>query len=323
MSAAMEEVLFFSGSSHPTLAEEVAVVAGLRLGRIELGRFPDGEIFVQLNENVRGRDVFILQSIARHPNRYLMELLLIVDAAKRAAARSIVVVIPYFGYSRQDRRDKPRVPITAKLVADLLQSAGVKQVVTMDLHTDQLQGFFNIPVDSLHGRPKLAEAFLNWSGDHDASNLVVATPDVGSVKLARAYASELKVDLVIVDKERLDATKVKATTVIGDVQGKDVLLADDMCSTAGTLVSAAKACQEKGANRVFAAITHGLFVGDSIKNLEASPIEALFVSDTIPLNEKAAKCSKVHPTSVASLFGQAIQCIVSAKSISSMYLCCV
>ncbi len=319
----MDEVLFFAGSSHPKLAQDVAVAAGLQLGRIELGHFPDGEIFVQVQENVRGRDVFILQSIARHPNRYLMELLLIVDAVKRAAARNVVVVIPYFGYSRQDRRDKPRVPITAKLVADLLQAAGVKQVVTMDLHTDQLQGFFNIPVDSLYGRPRLAEAFRAFRAEDEGDNLVVATPDVGSVKLARAYATELKVGLVIVDKERIDASKVKAMTVIGDVNGKDVLLADDMCSTASTLVSAAKACHEKGARRVFATVTHGLFVGDSIKKIEASPIEALFVSDTIPLNEKAAQCSKVYPTSVAGLFGQAIQCIVSAKSISSLYLCCV
>lgn len=319
MSPVMDEVLFFAGSSHPSLAEEVATAAGLRLGSIDLGHFPDGEICVQVNENVRGRDVFILQSIARHPNRYLMELLLIVDAVKRASARNIVVILPYFGYSRQDRRDKPRVPITAKLVADLLQAAGVKQVITMDLHTDQLQGFFNIPVDSLHARPRLIEAIRPWVEGHD---LVVATPDVGSVKLARLFAAELKAGLIIVDKERQDHSSVKATTVIGDVQGKDVLLADDMCSTASTLMSAAKACREKGARRVFAAVTHGLFVGDSILKIEASPIEALIVSDTIPLNERAAECSKIHCTSVASLFGQAIQCVVSAKSISSLYLCC-
>ncbi|MDP1836698.1 MAG: ribose-phosphate pyrophosphokinase [Chlamydiales bacterium] len=318
MPASMDEVLFFAGSSHPVLAEEVASAAGLRLGRMDLGQFPDGETFVQVHETVRGRDVFIMQSIAREPDRYLMELLLIVDAVKRAAARNVIVVIPYFGYGRQDRRDKPRVPITAKLVADLLQAAGVKQVVTMDLHTEQLQGFFNIPVDSLYARPRLIEALRQ---NYDVSNLVVATPDVGSVKLVRAYANELKVGMVIVDKERIDAFKVRATTVIGDVNGKDVLLADDMCSTAGTLVSAAKACQEKGARRIFAAVTHGLFVGDSIEKIEASPIEALIVSDTVPLNEKAAQCSKVQTTSVASLFGQAIQCIVTAKSISSVYYC--
>ncbi len=319
MSTSMDEVLFFTGSSHPSLAQDVATAAGLQLGCMELGHFPDGEIFVQVQENVRGRDVFILQSIARHPNRYLMELLLIVDAVKRASARNIVVILPYYGYSRQDRRDKPRVPITAKLVADLLQAAGVKQVITMDLHTEQLQGFFNVPVDSLYGRPRLIEAFRSKV---DSDNLVVATPDVGSVKLARAYASQLKVGLVIVDKERLDHSRVKTTAIIGDVQGKDVLLADDMCSTAGTLVSAAKACHEKGARRIYAAITHGLFVGDSITKIEASPIEALFVSDTIPLNERAAHCGKVHCVSVASLFGQAMHCVVEAKSISSMYLCC-
>ena len=312
----MDDVLFFTGSSHPALAEAVAAAAGISLGRIDLGHFPDGEIFVQVNETVRGKDVFIMQSIARHPNRYLMELLLIVDAVKRAAARNIVVLMPYFGYGRQDRRDKPRVPITAKLVADLLQAAGVKQVVTMDLHTEQLQGFFNIPVDSLYARPRLIEAFRTWGLDE---HLVVATPDVGSVKLARLFATDLKAGLVIVDKERVDHSRVKATTVIGDPKGKDVLLADDMCSTASTLVSAAKACHEKGARRIFAAVTHGLFVGESIKKIEASPIEALIVSDTIPLNEAAANCSKVHTTSVASLFGQAICCIAMSKSISCIH----
>jgi ribose-phosphate pyrophosphokinase len=316
MSASMDEILFFAGSSHPSLAREVAASAGLVLGRMDLGHFPDGETFVQIHETVRGRDVFIMQSIARQPDQYLMELLLIVDAVKRAAARNVIALIPYFGYSRQDRRDKPRVPVTAKLVADLLQAAGVKQVVTMDLHTEQLQGFFNIPVDSLYARPRLVEALRNLIS---VDNLVVAAPDVGSVKLVRAFANELRTGMVIVDKERINASKVRVTTVIGDVNGKDVLLADDMCSTAGTLVSAAKACHEKGARRIFAAITHGLFVGNSIEMIEASPIEALIVSDTVPLNESAASSSKVITTSVASLFGQAIQCIVSAKSISSMY----
>ena len=317
MSAPEETALLFSGSSHPSLAKEIAGAAGIKLGEVELKTFPDGELYCQIKENVRGHDVYLVQSVCTHPNRYLMELLLMVDAVKRASARSIVAVLPYFPYARQDRRDQPRVPITARLVADILQVAGVRQVVTMDLHTDQLQGFFDIPVENLAARPCLIEAFRAQAGDE----LVVATPDVGSVKLAREYALELDVNLVIVDKERVNATEVAVTTVIGDVKGKDVLLADDMCSTAGTLVSAAKACHEKGARRVFAAATHGLFVGESIERIEASPIEAMIVSNTVPLNRQAAQCSKIHTASVASLFGQAIQCILSAKSISSMCHC--
>ncbi len=245
MPDSQSQALICSGSSHPELAAEIAQCAGIKLGEIDIQAFPDGEIAVQLHESVRGRHLFIVQSIARDPHRYLMELLLAVDAAKRASARTIVAVIPYFGYGRQDRRDRPRVPISAKLVADLLTAAGVTQVVTMDLHTEQLQGFFNIPVDSLHARSRLIEAFRK----HVQAEVVVATPDVGSVKLARAYANELGHGMVIVDKDRIDASNVKASIVIGDVKGKDVLLADDMCSTAGTLVSAAKACQEKGARR--------------------------------------------------------------------------
>ena len=307
--------LICSGSSHPELAIEIAESAGIKLGEIDIQEFPDGEIAVQLHESVRGGHLFIVQSIARDPHRYLMELLLIVDAAKRASARHIVAIIPYFGYARQDRRDRPRVPISAKLVADLLTAAGVTQVVTMDLHTEQLQGFFNIPVDSLHARSRLIEAFRKQKIE---AEIVVATPDVGSVKLARAYANDLGTGMVIVDKDRIDATQVKTSIVIGDVKGKDVLLADDMCSTGGTLVSAAKACQEKGARRVFAVISHGLFVGDSVERIRNSPIEALIVSNTIPANEAALSCGKILYASVAPVFGRAIQGILAAESISSL-----
>jgi len=306
--------LVCSGSSHPELAAEIAKSAGVKLGEIDIQEFPDGEIAVQLHESVRGRHLFIVQSIARNPHHYLMELLLIVDAAKRASARTIVAVIPYFGYARQDRRDRPRVPISAKLVADLLTAAGVTQVVTMDLHAEQLQGFFNIPVDSLHARSRLIETFR----EQVKTEVVVATPDVGSVKLARAFANDLGTGMVIVDKDRIDAYNVRNSIVIGDVKGKDVLLADDMCSTGGTLVSAAKACQEKGARRVFAAISHGLFVGESVGKISTSSIEALIVSNTIPANEAALSCSKILYTSAAPLFGRAIQGILAAESISSL-----
>jgi len=310
------EFLLFTGSSHPELAQEIADNLGISLGRRKLERFPDGEISIQIEENVRGRDVFVMQTISLDPNNLLMELLIMIDSLRRASANSINVVIPYFGYARQDRKDKPRVPITAKLVANMLNNSGATRVLTMDLHTDQLQGFFDIPVDNLYGRPQLAEAFRKI---HGTDNLVVVTPDIGSIKLARAYASHLHTDLAIVDKHRKNATHVEVTTVIGDVEGKDILLADDMCSTAGTLVSAANACREKGANQIFAAVTHGLFVGNSVEKIERSPIEALLMSNTIPYTDRLAGSSKIQIVSVGSLFGSAIRCIVSRESISSLF----
>ncbi len=257
-----------------------------------------------------------MQTIALDPNEYLMELLIMIDSLRRASAQSIAVIIPYFGYCRQDRKDSPRVPITAKLVANLLQHAGATRVLTMDLHTDQLQGFFDIPVDNLYARPCIAEKVTQ---ELDLSNLVVVTPDIGSVKLAKAYAQQLNVDFAIVDKHRCDSSHVEVVTLIGDVKGKDVLLADDMCSTAGTLVSAANACQEKGANRIFAAVTHGLFVGSAVQKIEDSPIEVLYMSNTIPYTERLEKSTKIQTVSVAKLFAQAIHCILSRESISSLF----
>lgn len=316
MQSSVSGPLLFAGGSHLSLSQEVAQALGVSLSGVVLGRFPDGELTVEIKDCVRGQDVYVIQTIARHPNRYLMELLLLVDALKRSSAKSVTAILPYYGYCRQDRKDRPRVPITAKLVADLLQTAGVSHVVSIDLHADQLQGFFNIPVDALCARTLLVKAFKREvSGIH---NLAVATPDVGSVKLARAYAKQLGAELVIVDKVRVDAQQVKVTTVIGTVEGKDVLLADDMCSTAGTLVSAAKACREKGARRIFAAVTHGLFVGAAIERLEASPIEALFVGNTVPGNDQIAACRKIVPVSVASLIARAIHCIAAGESISSL-----
>ena len=307
----------FSGTSHPGLAKEVADCLGVQLGKISIERFPDGEISLQIQENVRGRDVFVFQSVALDPNNYLMELLIMIDALKRASARSISAVIPYFGYCRQDRKDKPRVPITAKLVANLLVNAGATRVLTMDLHAGQVQGFFDVPVDNIFGRPVLADAFMKLMPSD--SDIVVVTPDVGSVKLARAYGRHLNTGFAIVDKLRTSATEVDVATVIGDVKGKDVLLADDMCSTGGTLVSAAKACREKGAKRIFAAVTHGILVGDALEKIEKSPIEALIISNTVPATESVLKCSKVRIISIAPLLAQAIGCIISKESISSLY----
>lgn len=307
--------VLISGSSHPELALEVARHLDMQLGKVQLGHFPDGEISVHIMESVRGRDVFVMQTIALDPNYYLVELLILIDALKRASARSIAVVLPYFGYCRQDRKDHPRDPISAKLVANLLVHAGATQIVTMDLHAGQLQGFFDIPVDHLYARPVLTASFKKVHKDP----CVVVTPDVGSVKLARAYAKALDVDFVIVDKQRSSSDTVEQMILIGDVKGKDVLLADDMCSTAGTLVSAAKACREKGAARIFAAVTHGLFVGDAATKIEESPIEALWVSNTIPITERLSGTTKLRYVSVAPLFSKAIRCILSGESISSLF----
>jgi ribose-phosphate pyrophosphokinase len=308
--------ILFSGTSHPELAKEAAFCLGIELGKIAIERFPDGEISLQIQENVRGRDVFVFQSVALDPNNYLMELLIMIDALKRSSVRSVTVVMPYFGYCRQDRKDKPRVPITAKLVANLLEKAGAARVLTIDLHAGQLQGFFDIPVDNLYGRPVFIEAVKKFYG----SSWVVVTPDIGSIKLARAYATDLHAEIAIVDKLRVSAHQVDAVNVIGDVKGKDILLADDICSTAGTLESAAKACQEKGARRIIAAVTHGLLVNDSVAKIERSPIDALLVSNTIPMMDPAKECRKIHCVSVAPLLAQAMRCILSKESISSLFI---
>ncbi|MEX1012543.1 MAG: ribose-phosphate pyrophosphokinase [Waddliaceae bacterium] len=315
MPKAGNNFLLFSGSSHRELAIEVAENLGVALGKVAFERFPDGEIALQIQENVRGRDVFVMQSIALDPNNFLMELLIMVDSFKRASAKSITAVIPYFGYSRQDRKDKPRVPITAKLVANLLETAGVTRVVTMDLHTEQLQGFFDIPVENLYARPALVEAFQQIV----PGKCVVVAPDIGSVKLARTFASQLNVDFAVVDKHRKDASHVEVVALIGDVEEKDVLLADDMCSTSGTLVSAAKICQEKGASRIFAAVSHGVLVGESMKRLEASPIETLLISNSIPFSDRLSGTTKIQIVSIAPLISKAINCILSRESISSFY----
>lgn len=305
-----ENLLLFAGSSHLELAEQIAKHLGKSLGKVKIEIFPDKEIGVQILENVRGRDVFVLQSIARRPNHYLMELLILIDAFKRASARSISAVIPYFGYCRQDRRDKARVPITAKLVANLLEKAGVDRVLTMDLHTDQVEGFFDIPVDNLLARPVLIQQVKKLKLD----DYVVVAPDLGSMKLAQRFAADAKKDVAVVDKRRVNAEHVEANALVGAVKGKDVLLIDDMTSTGITLSMAAKVCQKAGAKRVFAAVTHNLLN----KAFEESAIVKLLACDTVPLPASFDR-SKIEEVSVASLFAEAIVSMTSAKSISSLY----
>ncbi|MCB1181386.1 MAG: ribose-phosphate pyrophosphokinase [Chlamydiia bacterium] len=306
--------VLLTGTSHPRFAEELARCLGLALGRVSFEPFPDGELYVQILDNVRGRDVFVCQSVAHRPNTYLMELLIMIDALKRASARSIVAVIPYFGYSRQDRKDKPRVPITAKLVADLLATAGATRVLTMDLHAGQIQGFFNIPVDNLYGRPKIEESLIRLK----LKDFVVLAPDLGAIKQARAYASHLGAEVAVIDKRRMSSEQVEVYAIIGEIKGRDILLVDDMCSTGGTLVTAARAAKKEGAGRIFAAFTHGLLVGDALVNFEKSPIEKIFMSNTVPLFNSQGS-SKLEVVSVSSLFGEAIHRILSADSISSLF----
>ncbi len=304
----MADFCLFSGSSHRELAAGVARNLEIDLGKVEIEDFPDGEIGAQILENVRGKDAFVLQSPARRPNHFLMEMLVMVDALKRASARSIIAVLPYYPYARQDRRDKGRAPITAKLVADLLQRAGVTRVLTMDLHTEQIQGFFDIPVDNLHARPLLVKG-LKGMGLKD---LVVVSPDIGSNRMARKFAEDLQTDIAIVDKRRVSAKKVEVNALIGDVQGKTAILIDDICSTGGTLKTAATVCKSEGAKAVYAAVSHGLFVGGKLPE----GIDGFVTTDSVPQMKEWN--TQVKTVTIASYVAEAIQCVISAKSISSL-----
>lgn len=304
---------FFTGSSHPELARQVAEGLHIKLGKVSLSTFPDREIGIEILENVRGREVFVLQTIARRPNHYLMELLILVDALKRASARSICAVIPYFGYARQDRKGEGRVPITGKLVANMLERAGINRVLTMDLHAEQIQGFFDIPVDNLYARPILVKAVENLG----LKDFVVVAPDLGSIKMARSLASIFKADFAIVDKRRVSAEHVEPDALIGSVKGKNVLLVDDMVSTGKTLKTAARTCKNGGAKSIFAIATHGVFAIE--RALEESAIEKMLVTNTIPSPERNFRPNELEVISVAPLFSQAIELILSDKSLSSLY----
>ncbi|WP_320412038.1 ribose-phosphate diphosphokinase [Candidatus Neptunochlamydia vexilliferae] len=306
-----EPFMLFSGTSHPTLSEEIGKSLGVSLGKTEIELFPDGEIGVQILENVRGRDVFVVQSIAKQPNLYLMELLILIDALKRASARGIIAVIPYFGYARQDRKDRGRVPITAKLVANLLETAGATRVIAMDLHSEQIQGFFDIPVDHLYAHTVFAKKVKELG----LENLTVCAPDVGSAKLARILATEVEGDFAMVDKRRIGASAIEAGALLGDVQGRNVILVDDISSTGQTLKRAAEVCKKAGAAKVFAAVTHPLFSEEALKG---APIDQLFVTNTIPMAQEIAG-PQVEVLSVAGIFGKAIECIVENASVSSLF----
>ncbi len=305
----------FSGRANAQLATKVCQYAGVPPGCIEVSNFSDGEIYVQIQENVRGRDVFVIQPTCPPVNENLVELLIMIDALKRSSARRITAVIPYFGYARQDKKDEPRVPITAKLVADLIDAAGADRVLAMDLHTAQLQGFFDIPVDNLFASPVLLQSVKQR---HDL-DLMVVSPDTGGLARARAFARLLEAPLGIIDKRRESKNVAQVLHIIGDVTGRDVLLPDDMIDTAGTIVNAAEALMKNGARSVMACCTHPVFSGPAIERIINSPLREVAVTDTIPLREDALACEKITTLSIAGLLGEAIRRIHNDESVSSLF----
>ena len=311
-----DSLMVFTGNANPKLAEAVARHLHIHLGRAKVGRFSDGEVMVELLENVRGRDVFVLQSTCAPTNDNLMEVMVMVDALKRASAGRITAAMPYFGYARQDRRPRSaRVAITAKLVADMLSSAGVDRLLTMDLHSDQIQGFFDIPVDNIYASPIL----LSDVWKHNYPNLIVVSPDVGGVVRARALAKQLDADLAIIDKRRPKPNVAKVMNIIGDVVGRTCIIMDDMVDTANTLCEAANALKEKGATRVLAYCTHAVLSGPAIERIENSAMDELVVTDTIPLNEAARNCKRIRQLSTAELLAETIRRINSEESVSSLF----
>ena len=307
----MPSLKIFGGRSNRPLAQKIAETVGKPLGDCEIKSFSDGELWVKFGENIRGSDVFIVQS-TNPPAENLMELLIMIDAAKRASARKVTAVIPYFGYARQDRKDQPRVSITAKLVANLITTAGADRVITMDLHAPQVQGFFDIPVDHLYSSAVLVKYFRRKG----IKNLAVASPDVGGIKMARAYAKRLEADLVVIDKRRPRQNVAEVMNIIGDVQGKNILIVDDLVDTAGTLCNAVEALHRSGAASVYAACTHPVLSGVAYERLTASRLQRLLVTDTIPLREES---SKIEVESISYIFAEAIRRSFSHESISSLF----
>jgi ribose-phosphate pyrophosphokinase len=309
------ELKVFSGNANRPLAEKVCDYLGISLGKAEVKTFSDGEISVEINENVRGKDVFIIQPTCPPVNDNLMELLIMIDAARRASAGRITAVIPYYGYARQDRKVAPRQPISAKLVANLITVAGASRVLTMDLHAGQIQGFFDIPVDNLYARPVL----LHYLKEHFKDDLVIVSPDAGGVERARAFAKRLDASLAIIDKRRERANVAEVMNIIGDVKGKTAVIVDDMVDTGGTLTKAASALLDKGASAVYACCTHPVLSGNAVQRIEESPIKELIVTDTIPLSEEARKCKKIKVLSVGKLFGEAVRRIHLNESVSVLF----
>ncbi|MFC1678051.1 ribose-phosphate diphosphokinase [Planctomycetota bacterium] len=305
----------FSGSSNVALAEAVCKYLKVPAGGVKIERFPDGEKFIKLEDDVRGKDCFVVQSTCNPVDEHLMELLIFLDCLRRASAHRITAVIPYFGYARQDRKDEGRVPITAKLAANIITSAGADRVLTIDLHAQQLQGFFDIPVDHLTGELVLSKYFL----DKKLPNLTVVSPDVGNMKTASKYASHLGGELAIVHKKRNSSSEVEAQEIIGDVKDRTVLMCDDIIATAGTLCSAAKLVKERGAVRIFVGATHGVFAGEALERLAGADIDEVIVTDTIPLSEEAKKVGNIKVLSVSAMLGEAIKRIHRDESVSSLF----
>ena len=308
--------MVFTGNANPALADAIARNIGVPLGRASISKFSDGEVSVELNENVRGKDVFVIQPTCAPTNDSIMELLLMSDALHRASANRITAVIPYFGYARQDRRVRSaRVAISSKVVADMIGAVGVNRVLTVDLHAEQIQGFFSIPVDNVYGSPVLTDDIER----QNYSNLTVVSPDVGGVVRARAVAKQINADLAIIDKRRPTANEAQIMHIIGDVNGKSCLIVDDMVDTAGTLCKAADALKDHGATKVVAYCTHPVLSGPAIQNIEGSNLDSLVVTDTIPLNEKAKSCKSIRQLSMAKLLAESIRRVSNEESISAMF----
>ena len=310
------DLKIFSGRAHPALAGEICQYLGIPVGQVTLFNFSDGENYCQIDENVRGADVFVVQPTSSPVNDHVMELLILLDAFRRSSASRITAVMPYFGYARQDKKDKPRVPIAAKLMADLLTASGADRILTMDLHTLQIQGFFNIPVDHLFAAPVLLDAIREMK----VEDLVIVSPDVGGVARARAIGKRLGASLAIIDKRRSGPNETEVLNVVGDVQGRDILILDDIIDTAGTLVQAEEALRKQGARRTFAAAVHPVFSGPALERIRDSGLEALFVTNTIPVEDAMRRCEKIRTLSVAPLLGEAIQRIHEGASVSSLFV---
>jgi ribose-phosphate pyrophosphokinase len=308
------ELKIFSGSAHPQLTGEIAEFLNVPVGQARLRRFPDSEVSFQIDENIRGTDVFVVQPTCSKVDEHIMEMLVMIDAFRRSSAARITAVVPYYGYARQDRKDKPRVPISAKLVANILSAAGTNRVLTMDLHKAQIQGFFDIPVDHLFAAPVI----IDYLARLDYPNLTIVSPDAGGAERARAYAKRLDAELAIIDKRRSDDGTAEVMNVIGDVRGRTCILQDDIIDTAGTITKAATALKANGAERVFACAVHGVLSGPAFDKIEKSPIDKLIVTNTIPIDK--ARSQKIVVLSVARLLGQAIKSIHEETSVSSLFV---
>ena len=311
-----DRLKIFSGSANPALGEEICAHLGVPLGQSIVSRFSDGEVYLQVLENVRGADVFVVQPTCDPVDRHLMELLLMMDALKRASARRVTPVIPYYGYSRQDRKDKPRVPISAKLVADLVTTAGADRALTMDLHAPQIQGFFRVPVDHLLAAPVLVEYFQRLN----LPNLTIVAPDAGGVERARFFAKKVNAALAIVDKRRVDVDVSEVMHVIGDVQGRTAVIVDDIIDTAGTLVKTSEALLNHGARAVYACCTHPVLSGQAVERICSSQITQVVVTNSIPLSEEARQCGRIVVLSIAGLLAEAIQSIHEETSVSKLFI---